>query len=277
MKNTRDFKGIWIERRIWLSKELTLQEKVFFVEICSLDNQNGCFATNEYFSDFFGISKTRVSRVINSLVKKGFLKSKIIYEEGSKQIKHRVLSESTRPYGTKVQDPIVGKCIDNNTVNNTINNKENTKDFLDPRQTSIIEQIKDSERESKKVPQKKVNFSEDVENCFLACLRSFSEDLHPSTPKSIFNWKEAIEKCNRIDGVPFDTIVFVVTEIRKDSFWSKNFLSLPKIRRKNSDQVSYFTVFKENIKKPEKEIKSKAVNVLSNLEMAIKIQKDKNS
>jgi hypothetical protein len=40
MKNeNRDFKGIWIPKEIWLSKDLTLQEKVFYVEIDSLDNE----------------------------------------------------------------------------------------------------------------------------------------------------------------------------------------------------------------------------------------------
>ena len=78
----RNFKGIWIPKEIWLSSELTLQEKVFLVEIDSLDNEEGCFAGNQYFSDFFGVSKVRVSEVINSLVKKGYITSKIIYKEG---------------------------------------------------------------------------------------------------------------------------------------------------------------------------------------------------
>jgi len=36
----RDFKGIWIPKEIWLNENLTLQEKVFLVEIESLDNEN---------------------------------------------------------------------------------------------------------------------------------------------------------------------------------------------------------------------------------------------
>ena len=34
----RAFKGIWIPKSIWLSRELTIQEKVFIVEIDSLEN-----------------------------------------------------------------------------------------------------------------------------------------------------------------------------------------------------------------------------------------------
>ena len=117
----RDFKGVWISKEIWLSKDLTLQEKVFLVEICSLDNNEGCFASNGYFAEFFGISKTRVSLVIKSLVDKKYITSTMIYKEGSKQILKRVLKESYRGYITKVKDPPLGKLKDNNIVNNIVN------------------------------------------------------------------------------------------------------------------------------------------------------------
>jgi hypothetical protein len=102
---------------------------VFLVEIGSLDNEKGCFASNDYFSEFFGISKTRVSIVINNLVKKGYIKSTIKHKEGSKQILNRVLNICYRGYPTKVKDPIKQKLKDNNTSNNTfinINNKNKT-------------------------------------------------------------------------------------------------------------------------------------------------------
>ena len=119
----RNFKGIWIPKEIWLSEELTLQEKVFLVEIDSLDNEEGCFAGNQYFSDFFGVSKVRVSEVINSLVKKGYITSTIIYKEGTKQILKRVLKVSLIGYKRKVEEGIKEKFKDSNTINNTINNK----------------------------------------------------------------------------------------------------------------------------------------------------------
>ncbi len=121
----RNFKGIWIPKEIWLSEELTLQEKVFLVEIDSLDNEEGCFAGNQYFSDFFGVSKVRVSEVINSLVKKGYITSKIIYKEGTKQILKRVLKVSLIGYKRKVEEGIKEKFKDSNTFNNTFNNTNN--------------------------------------------------------------------------------------------------------------------------------------------------------
>lgn len=112
----RKFKGIWIPADIWESSELTLQEKVFLVEIDSLNNENGCYANNNYFAKFFGLSNTRVSLVISSLIKKGFVASIILQSEGNK----RILKTSL----TKVKDPIQQKLKHNNTVNNTTNKEK---------------------------------------------------------------------------------------------------------------------------------------------------------
>ena len=73
----RDFKGVWIPKEIWLSDKLSLIEKVILVEIQSLDNERGCFASNRHFSEFFGISPRQVSTHISSLKSKGYISVKI--------------------------------------------------------------------------------------------------------------------------------------------------------------------------------------------------------
>ena len=70
----RDFKGVWIPKEIWLSTDLKVMEKLILVEIDSLDNEDGCFASNEHFSKFFSLSKNRCSEIIKSLEKKGYIK-----------------------------------------------------------------------------------------------------------------------------------------------------------------------------------------------------------
>ena len=100
------------------------------VEIDSLDNENGCTAGNHYFSEFFEVSKTRISLVIKSLAQKGFIKSKLVYAESSKQILYRVINICRPPYPTFVKEgiqqnedtPIQQKLKDNNTSNNNTNN-----------------------------------------------------------------------------------------------------------------------------------------------------------
>lgn len=85
----RDFKGVWIPKEVWLNRDLSLIEKVFFVEIDSLDNEDGCYASNKYFSEFFDISKGRCSQIIKQLKDKGLVR--IEYEREGKEIKKRTI------------------------------------------------------------------------------------------------------------------------------------------------------------------------------------------
>lgn len=72
--SARDFRGIWIPAEIWLTKELTVGEKLMYVEIESLSKlQRGCFASNAHFAEMFSISNSRVSEIISSLAVKGFV------------------------------------------------------------------------------------------------------------------------------------------------------------------------------------------------------------
>ena len=139
MNDPRDFKGIWIPKEIWLNKDLSLNEKVFLVEIDSLDGEKGCYAGNDYFSDFFNLSKNRCSEIINQLSKKDYLKINLIYKPGTKAIEKRIIKINKLKYlgvrnidkGIRETDRGVREldqgysenCEDNNTItNNTINN-----------------------------------------------------------------------------------------------------------------------------------------------------------
>ena len=145
-ENKRAFKGIWIPKEVWESKELTLQQKVMLVEIDSLDNEKGCYASNKYFSDFFGISSGRVSQIINELIDKGYLNAEYIKEDN--QILARILKIQSTPYTVKEFRKIKRGYLeneeggikyskggylendkDNNIIYNNINNN-NIYDFL---------------------------------------------------------------------------------------------------------------------------------------------------
>ena len=72
-KPSRDFKGIWIPKEIWESNQLSIMEKVLFVEIHSLDNERGCYASNRYFAEFFDVSERQIQNRIAGLKAKGFI------------------------------------------------------------------------------------------------------------------------------------------------------------------------------------------------------------
>ena len=131
MNVNRDFKGVWIPRVVWLDKNLSWVEKLLLVEIDSLDNKDGCWASNKYFADFFDLSKDRVSKLISSLSKKEYISVNLIYKDGTKQVEKRVIT-ITDTYRRKQLEgivenndtPIVKNNEENNTsFNNTINNK----------------------------------------------------------------------------------------------------------------------------------------------------------
>lgn len=162
----RDFKGIWIPREVWLSKELTMQEKLFLVEIDSLNNEKGCYAGNDYFADFFDLSKSRCSEIIKSLEKKGFIEINYVYKEGSKEIKARIIrvkNLSTKPLREledpirKTEDPLRDielppseKARENNTgINNTGKyNKENIKEKSKSKKSDATIEIKNKIQET---------------------------------------------------------------------------------------------------------------------------------
>jgi len=156
----RDFKGIWIPAQIWLNKDLNLIEKCFLVEIDSLDNSDGCFASNGYFAEFFGISKSRCSQIIKSIESKKLISIQYHYE--GKQIIKRVLR--ILKGGIKnIKGGYLENCEDNNTiVNNTllINNKKTIKKDSDsdsvPVSCSDSAPLKtETEKRKKKIPRKK--------------------------------------------------------------------------------------------------------------------------
>ena len=68
-RKERGFKGIWIPAELWLTEGLNLLEKILFLEIDSLNNGKGCFASNAYFANFMNKSETTISIAISKLKK----------------------------------------------------------------------------------------------------------------------------------------------------------------------------------------------------------------
>lgn len=144
----RDFKGVWIPKEIWLSTDLKVMEKLILVEIDSLDNEDGCFASNEHFSKFFSLSKNRCSEIIKSLEKKGYIKIDYIYQEGSKAISRRVIRCVRNIDGgirnidspiRKTEEGYSENREDNNTsFSNTFSNTSNKKDIVEQSSTTPL-------------------------------------------------------------------------------------------------------------------------------------------
>lgn len=94
-EHKRKFKGIWCEAYLWFYTGINVMEKMFYLEIDSLDNDNGCFASNDHFSKFSGLSKNRCSEIIKSLEAVGAITIAYTYKikEGkkTKEVDKRIL------------------------------------------------------------------------------------------------------------------------------------------------------------------------------------------
>lgn len=88
--NKLDLRGLWIPAEILLDKKLSDKEKTILSMIMYLSKDKGyCFATNNYFSDILNVTVVSISRIINSLKKKSYIKTNMNYKSNSKEIENR--------------------------------------------------------------------------------------------------------------------------------------------------------------------------------------------
>ena len=238
----RDFKGIWIPKELWLLRDLSLLEKVMLIEIDSLDNESGCYATNDYFAEFFGLSKGRISKIINNLVRKGFITSELKYQKGTQLVEKRILKIS-RWYGAKNRMPPsqkqLGGMVENdqgygqkrlqgiveNDQENKLENKLNSS-------SQIFEQAKINDNGIKN----KKNFEADSDPYLLAkFLENNITENNPKFPQSESQrqrWAKDFDLMIRRDKIDADDIAEVIEWCQRDNFWRSNILSGKKLREK---------------------------------------------
>ncbi len=88
--NKLDLKGLWMPSEILINDKLSDKEKIILSMIIYLSKDKGyCFATNNYFSDILNVTVVSVSRIINSLKKKKYIKINMNYKSNSKEIENR--------------------------------------------------------------------------------------------------------------------------------------------------------------------------------------------
>lgn len=129
----RDFKGVWIPAKFWLDPNLTLIEVDLLTDIDSLDiNSKGCFKSNDAFADFFGVSASRISQMISTLKKKGYLEIKYLHDEQHpKQITKRIMHVVNNLKGgsKNTKGGYLENCEESNTVSSLVvkNDPENSE------------------------------------------------------------------------------------------------------------------------------------------------------
>ena len=114
------------------NENLTPNAKLLYAEITALINMNGeCFASNKYFADLYGKSKTTISKWVSELVKEGYVEVKLTYKEGSKEINNRYIRILKGGMVKNLNTPILKKLKDNNTIVNNNTTYSNKKPSID--------------------------------------------------------------------------------------------------------------------------------------------------
>jgi len=125
MKEQPNYYAI-LSAEVRYDNRLKANVKLLFAEITALCNMNAeCFATNKYFSDLYGKSKTSISVWVSELVKYGYIKVHYTYKEGTKEILNRHISILKGGIEEKSNTPYKKTSKSNTTRTNTMNS--NTK------------------------------------------------------------------------------------------------------------------------------------------------------
>lgn len=191
-------------------QNITANAKLLYGEITALCNEKGfCFATNKYFAELYGVSIVSISKWINQLKDNDYIRVQMIYKKDTKEIEQRKLFLNTS-HVKNIKYPIKEKLKDNN---NTLNNN-NTKEYSKEINTSLIH-----------------------------IARLFPQQVRPKTKNELDKWKECLDKLQRIDGYTPRKVYFICKKVRQDEFWTNNFLSLLKLRKKDKLGLKYIDVF----------------------------------
>lgn len=204
--------------------------KLLYGEITALCNEKGyCWATNDYFSKLYSVSKRTISTWIKSLCNAGYISAKLVLDNSSQKVKMRCLKveanfdahlmKTSIPSRKKVPDP----HEENFAENNTINNISSSQIFEQPK-------INDNGIKNKKI------FEADSDPYLLAkFLENNITENNPKFPQSESQrqrWAKDFDLMIRRDKIDADDIAEVIEWCQRDNFWQSNILSGKKLREK---------------------------------------------
>lgn len=147
MNESRDFKGVWIPKEVWLDTRLNALDKVILMEIDSLDQgEKGCYASNEHLANFCQCSKTKVSTAISKLIECGYLYIQN-FDGRKRELKSRLSNferQNIKNCNADIQNLKESNTY-RNTDNNTVSNNKERKSKLKSYDEQIAEYTQNEE------------------------------------------------------------------------------------------------------------------------------------
>jgi len=136
----RVFTGVWIPKFIYKNKEVKWIEKILFLEVHSFtSNGKECFFSNEYISNFLGVSPRQVTRIISKLKELGWI-SETSFDGRKRYLKSNLVinfqtGEVEKTKMSTLDEIDLPTCIDTNVYD--------TKPFNNPINFSLKEKKED--------------------------------------------------------------------------------------------------------------------------------------
>jgi len=194
---------------------LTPNAKLLYGEITALSNKKGfCFATNKYFAELYKVSKVSISKWINQLIEFDYLNAH--YELDENRISTRKLF--LNPPQRKLKGGIKEKLMDNSIVYNNNNININNR----------------KSKTSKKVS----DYADNYIKCYDAIIELFPQRTRPKTTAQKIKWLDTIRLADEKDNCNPRQLWWIINKARKDSFWQKNVLSIPEIRKSKEGRLA---------------------------------------
>lgn len=208
-------------------------------------HKSGFTITVQYIIGHFKEGKDSINARIKELVAVGFLVRKEVRQNGKFAGYNYFLNdtpttvaEKTVTGKTAAENTVAVNPQQSNTIYSTIYNTNN--DTIIHTNKEIINKEKGK---IKKTPKTFLDFDPAIRDCFLNIVDLFPEETRPKTKDSKRRWVKILDELWRIDK-HHPRKVYVLTErARKDTFWSQNFLSITKLRKRNKDDIKYIDLF----------------------------------
>ncbi len=219
---SRDFKGIWIPREIWLADDLTPLQIIILAEINSLDNdkEKGCTASNKYLSDFLGTTERQVREHLGELKRKGYI------IQCSFDGRVRGLRVSSRPEEIPSCCPTEKPPVrEDGFFQSSI--RDNKDKIKEDNTTSF-------DKNKKYLPLARLLYEEHKKHD-----DKFLHGLNGQLERTLYKWADDIRLLIEKDGRDYNTVERVIKWVQAPGcFWIPNILSGSKLREKFPTLVS---------------------------------------
>lgn len=220
--------------------------KLLYGEITALSNERGyCWASNDYFAQLYGVSKTTIKSWLKSLEDNGHINRRVRYRPGTKEIEIRWISICT-PRQENLPTP-VGKPADPRQENLPTPRSEICPDSTTSFNNTNNNTNKEVETSPVKYSTEHFTLASKLKNNLL---NDFPKEMKKA---NLEKWADVIRLMEEKDDRTIKQIEYVINWLPSSEFWFGNIRSAKKLREKFDNlkfEIKKETSNQKRMKKP---------------------------